>query len=294
MVAGERGVLARLRFVVAAAVCHVTTVAVCSSVEFVTLVDEAAPIRYRTPSDATEDEIWMDLGFDDSEWKTGALGIGYDSSCQSYCPFLATEVLELMRGVTATIYIRTTFEAPPESLVSLVLSVRYDDGFVAYLNGVEVAQDNAPEVRSFDSRASATHPDIQAVVLMEFNITEHIDLLNPGGSNVLAIHGMNASIASADLLFDVRLSGETAPVGPDPFLPILSITRTPDHIRLTSFFDPCLSVGVEYSPDLSTDSWIDLGNFLQEGSEMVFLDPDPVHRERRAGYYRTILRPPPP
>jgi len=42
-----------------------------------------------------------------------------------------------------SVYIRRTFEvADPEALEELVLSVWYDDGFVAYLNGAEIARNN--------------------------------------------------------------------------------------------------------------------------------------------------------
>ncbi len=55
-----------------------------------------------------------------------------------------------MRGINATAYIRIPFTAVnPTSYESLVLKMRYDDGFVAYLNGVQVARRNAPSNLGF-------------------------------------------------------------------------------------------------------------------------------------------------
>ena len=39
---------------------------------------------------------------------------------------------------------------PATTFTSLVLSVRYDDGYVAYLNGVEVGRTNAPADASME------------------------------------------------------------------------------------------------------------------------------------------------
>jgi hypothetical protein len=75
--------------------------------------------------------------------------------------------------------------------------------------------------------------------------------------------------------------------------PITSIALTPDGLRLATLPVHFLrNIGVEYSPDLSPGSWIDLGNFfLSDGGIMIFLDPDPVRRSRPSGYYRAFLRP---
>ena len=54
--------------------------------------------------------------------------------------------------------------------------MKYDDGFVAYLNGVEVARDRVPDGDvPFNARASRSHSDRQAVVFDNFGISEHID-----------------------------------------------------------------------------------------------------------------------
>ncbi|HET7626234.1 MAG TPA: CotH kinase family protein, partial [Verrucomicrobiae bacterium] len=48
-------------------------------VVFTTLVSSNAPLRFRIPSDASEDATWTQLGFSDATWQSGFNGIGYDS-----------------------------------------------------------------------------------------------------------------------------------------------------------------------------------------------------------------------
>jgi hypothetical protein len=45
--------------------------------------------------------------------------------------------------------------ADAAQLQSLTLKAKYDDGFVAYINGVEVARRNAPAAPSWNSTATA-------------------------------------------------------------------------------------------------------------------------------------------
>lgn len=78
---------------------------------------------------------------------------------------------------------------------------------MAYLNGVEVASRNAPAAPTWNSLATTTNSDTKAVVFESIDLGDVNSLLRQG-SNVLAIHGMNRTIADSDLLFDVELVGE--------------------------------------------------------------------------------------
>ena len=53
------------------------------------------------------------------------------------------------------------------------------------------------------------------------------------------------------------------------------------------------TIGVEYSPDLSAGSWIDLGDFSGTDGESIFIDSDPDRADRRKGFYRGFVRPEP-
>ena len=76
--------------------------------------------------------------------------------------------------------------------------MKYDDGFVAYLNGVEVTRRNVTGEPSYNTRAQG-RLDTAAVVFENIVISEHIGRLRPG-DNVLAIHAINLSPTNADML----------------------------------------------------------------------------------------------
>src|ERR1044071_4370560 len=118
----------------------------------------------------------------------------------SYRPSINTDVQLQMSGVNASADLRVPFSvANPAALESLTLRMQYDDGFVAYLNGQEVARRNAPATPQWNSTATASHPNYQALVFEDINISDHLNALI-AGSNVLAIQGLNQSAADTDFL----------------------------------------------------------------------------------------------
>ena len=101
----------------------------------------------------------------------------------------------LMISNTATAYLRVPFTvADPAAISALTLRIRYDDGFVAYLNGQPVASRNAPAQLAWDSSATAAHSEASA--------EDIVIVPSPGllvaGLNVLAVQGLNASAADPD------------------------------------------------------------------------------------------------
>src|SRR5580765_4872112 len=118
----------------------------------------------------------------------------------SYRPFIKTAVQSQMSGVNPTAYVRVPFTVSnPAFLQSLTLRMMYDDGFVAYVNGQEVARRNAPAAPQWNSAATAPHPNVQALVFEDINISDHLNALLTGG-NVLAIQGLNQSAGDTDFL----------------------------------------------------------------------------------------------
>ncbi len=96
----------------------------------------------------------------------------------------------------------TIFEGT--DLQGLTLGMRYDDGFIAYINGVEVARANAPDLARFDSVALSDRDPIDAAAQELFNLDQFSHLLN-SGKNVLAIHAMNDRPSSPDFLLEAQL-----------------------------------------------------------------------------------------
>ncbi|MBL9128090.1 MAG: LamG domain-containing protein, partial [Verrucomicrobiales bacterium] len=109
-----------------------------------------------------------------------------------YAPLIGTDVLAPMRGVNSSAYIRVPFQVPavPSIAVGLKLRVHYDDGFVLYLNGAEVARRNAPDPVDYLSAAPVDRPDPVALAGEWIDLSSYVGLLKPGG-NLLAFHAMN-------------------------------------------------------------------------------------------------------
>ncbi len=118
---------------------------------------------------------------------------------------IATDVESVLHGVRSSLCLRMPFTiAHPDSVRSLQLKIRYDDGFVAYVNGQAVASRNAPPLPDPDSSATAAHFGIEP---------ETIPIsLTPGllasGTNILAIHGLNAAAEDDDFLIQAEIEGE--------------------------------------------------------------------------------------
>ncbi|MDH4238281.1 MAG: lamin tail domain-containing protein, partial [Phycisphaerae bacterium] len=106
---------------------------------------------------------------------------------------ITTSVQEDMLGVNASLWIRTEFDlelGEPEIFDTLTLRMKYEDGFVAYINGQQVASRNAPSPVQWNSTADSNRPIDDSSVFEVINLTAFLGTLQ-AGKNVLAIHGLN-------------------------------------------------------------------------------------------------------
>ncbi|MBI5387222.1 MAG: lamin tail domain-containing protein [Verrucomicrobia bacterium] len=130
---------------------------------------------------------------------------------------IASNVESLMKGVNSTAYLRVPFVITnPASINYLTLRMKYDDGFVAYLNGVGVASRNSPEypdAPAWNSTARASHSDLDATQFEDFDLTSVVGLLQPG-TNILALHGLNASANDSDFLVAPELKAVSLIIDP--------------------------------------------------------------------------------
>jgi len=120
-------------------------------------------------------------------------------------PLIKTDVQTNMLNRNPSAYVRLPFNVTnPGAFSTLTLRMKYDDGFVAYLNGTEVARRNSPATPQWNSLATANRPATNAVVFEDIDLTSRLNLLQTN-ANVLAIHGLNDSSISSDFLIDVEL-----------------------------------------------------------------------------------------
>jgi hypothetical protein len=168
--------------------------------------------------------FWKDNLFNDEMWPVGPSGFGYgDGDDETVVP------------VTPSIYLRHTFELGGlDDYPQAVFAMDYDDGYVAYLNGVEIARENAG-LPGENVAWDATLDDWHEAVLYSGGTPElfPLDVFSAfqEGTNVLAVEVHNANPGSSDLtarpfLF-VGTSQEAQTFGPLPswYVPASSDTH---------------------------------------------------------------------
>jgi len=179
---------------------------------------------------------WAAAGFDDSSWTAGAYGVGYE---------LATAAENLIQtsvpSGTRSIYTRSTFDiANVLTVQNISIGADYDDGWVAWINGVEVYRSSQMPFGmdpAWDTSPLAHESSNGAIP----NYSPEIDISTTGipalvsGTNVLAVGvwgNQPAVPPSSDLVL----------------VPKLSINRTtPQEVRyLANNSDPGLG-----------ETWID-------------------------------------
>jgi hypothetical protein len=117
----------------------------------------------------------------------------------------ATNTQTAMSNVNATVLTRTAFTVAPGQIPQCpTLSVTYDDGFVAWLNGVEIVRRNAPAALSFNSSATAA-----ANTTTTFPLAAYTNIFQTG-TNILAVQGLNVAATDLDFRLQASISAGTS------------------------------------------------------------------------------------
>ncbi len=145
------------------------------------LIPTAQPIQY-----------WIENNFNDDAWPVGPSGFGYgDGDDATVVP------------TTSSIYLRHEFTMDNLAAIEeAVFAMDYDDGFVAYLNGTEIARGNCGNPGDFVAW-NATLTGDQEAVLYSGGTPDYV-ILDPSsalvnGLNTLAIEVHNVGPGSSDL-----------------------------------------------------------------------------------------------
>jgi hypothetical protein len=144
--------------------------------------------RYQVPNQQPS-SAWIQSNFDDSNWSIGPSGFGYgDNDDATIIP------------TTLSVYLRKAFDIVDiNDIESAVLDMDYDDGFVAYLNGVEIARSlvsgNPP---LYNQASDGDHEALLYNGLDPERFSLDKNLLAQG-TNVLAVEIHNRDITSSDM-----------------------------------------------------------------------------------------------
>lgn len=157
-----------------------------------------------TPGTEEPNSAWNTVNFDDSNWLEGYKTIGYGNSNDT----------TVISSPLSSLYIRIPFEiSDKETVEKLNLLCDYDDGFIAYINGIEVIRVNMGKPLTpapYSMLATRSHEKIftrpHCNPLMGYYIDSTIlKTCLQNGSNILAIQVHNDSVAGSDLGFECTL-----------------------------------------------------------------------------------------
>ncbi len=107
---------------------------------------------------------WTTAEFNDAAWLAVPDAVGFNGDTNAG----GSQTLRgRMFGKNASAYIRVPFNVTDPGFETLKLRMQYDDGFVAYLNGWEVARRNAPQKPQWNSAATASRGGRAPLLLEE-------------------------------------------------------------------------------------------------------------------------------
>lgn len=229
-------------------------------------VTPASSSRYFVPANGSVDAMWMATAFNDVSWSAGTASVGYERSGNDFAGLIQTTV----RPGTTSVYVRIPFTVGSASALLNKLQMKYDDGFVAYLNGQRIASDNAPSLLGYTSTATGQRADALASQYVDFPLSSYSNVLHTG-MNVLAIHLLNYGADSSDLLSvpNLRLASGTLIEPPTVGFMIASTPRAPNTNLLA---EPVLfsraggTFGAPFQLTLSTASAGNTIRYTTDGS----------------------------
>ena len=164
---------------------------------------EGAAWRFKpgnAEASSPDPKAWRDVGFDDGGWVGGRLPLFYGEA-------LTGTLIEGMQGQYTTFFARARFQVGSLADVrSVVLKASCDDGFVAWINGKEVARYNVPDGElGLASTAVSAVPE--PIVTYDYVVGAPGTILR-AGENVLAVQVFNVNVGSSDLVWDARLMAD--------------------------------------------------------------------------------------
>jgi hypothetical protein len=143
---------------------------------------------------------WQTNSFNDASWPEGRGSIGYGDG----------DDRTIIGVQTMSVFLRKKFTISNlAEIKAIIMHVDYDDGFIAYLNGVEIFRSymNAGVVQ-FNQPSNGLHEALlyQGQSPEQFTFSNAQLSLLTAGENVLAIQVHNSDINSSDLTSSVFLS----------------------------------------------------------------------------------------
>lgn len=155
-----------------------------------TLINQGDEFKYLIPT-SEPNSNWNTASFDDSNWSSGISGFGYNDGDDA--TIIATG--------SQSIYLRKKFTINDLATISsIILDLDYDDAFVAYINGHEVARANIVGTPPTYNAGTITDHEAQIYSggIPERFIISDLNSFLIEGENMLSIQAHNISSNSSD------------------------------------------------------------------------------------------------
>ncbi|MBN1673679.1 MAG: fibronectin type III domain-containing protein, partial [Kiritimatiellae bacterium] len=165
-------------------------------------IAKGATWRYRkgTTEASKPLDAWRLAAFDDSAWSASPAPFGYGDG-----PYGTT--LADMRYTYSCVFLRSAFSIQnPASVAELDLWAQFDDAFIMWINGQEVARVNMDGVPGSPVARDALAASNMGPVEWTATLTSSALPALHDGENVLTVQVFNRSLDSSDLTFDAQLS----------------------------------------------------------------------------------------
>ncbi|MDB6069301.1 MAG: Spore coat protein CotH [Verrucomicrobiales bacterium] len=159
---------------------------------------------------------WIATAFNDAAWTSCTVPVGYGRDASDAYDLLVTPgsssdtEAAMFTGAKISCYLRVPFTvANPGAVQAVTLRMKADDGFAAYLNGVPapVADEVVPDALLWDTPSRWEPTDAESLTWKVYSIP--VSRLQTG-TNVLSIHGVNASASNNDFLLLPELTLTTS------------------------------------------------------------------------------------
>lgn len=171
----------------------------------------ASPARMLVPVNGGLGNTWTLPAFNDAAWTLTKLAVGYNTRSLYKTDLIGgTDIKTALYNKGSNLFVRVPFTVRSVDYVtSMRLKMKFDDGFIMYLNGTEILRRNAPAgVPAWNSttikRSAAEVATPLDIDLSAFKST----LVN--GNNVLAIQAINSKKNDTDFLlapqFEIQIA----------------------------------------------------------------------------------------
>ncbi len=152
------------------------------------VVMEGDAVRYKVP-ESQLDISWRNQDYDDDSWQLGILGLGYGDGDD-----------QTVIDPSMSVFLRIAFEIQEISEIEeVVLDMDFDDGFIAYLNGSEIARASlSGSDPDFNQGSDELHEALlyQGIDPDRFEVDQELLVQ---GENLLSIQVHNDNLNSSDL-----------------------------------------------------------------------------------------------